>query len=229
MVYDPRVWYWTVATKSDSVFSGASGSYVPTSDATYQAWRAAGYWPTPLPDEQTLADVVMTALPNVVPSLPAALMAYAQRKQAAIARGGISVNVGTAQSPNMVQASTDAESLILLQGAYTVTMTNANSNLNFNWAQSNGAAINLTAEQLITIFNAVTAFIQSTFNTLSGVLNAIRAGTITTQAQIDSPPAPIPPWPLVTPTPSSALRSPRSPGSSTARAAPPRWRRALGW
>jgi hypothetical protein len=211
-------WYWNVVSGASSpgVFHSGRGIYVPTTDTAYQAWLAINGAPTSIANEQGLLVVLSQRVPWLVPLFPLGLMAYAQAKQAKIAASGTSANIGTAQSPNMVQASTDTASLILLQGAYT--MAGLNASATFNWAQSNGVGITLTAPQVQTIFNTVTAFIQSTFSTLSGVLNAIRAGTITTQAQVDSPPAPIPAWPQVTPTtPSAALRrSSRSPGSSTA-------------
>lgn len=125
--------------------------------------------------------------------LPVNLPVYAAAKQAKIASGGISVNVGTQQSPQNVEASTDGASLVLLQGAYSLAQANANQT--FQWVQPNGVPLTLTAAQIITIFNAVTVFIQDTFNTLAGVMSAIQGGTITTTAGVDSPPSPIPAWP----------------------------------
>ena len=69
----------------------------------------------------------------------------------------------------------------------------ANSAATFQWVQSGGVAVTLTASQIITIFNAVTAFMQSTFTTLAAVLAAINAGTITTTVQVDSFTSPA--WP----------------------------------
>lgn len=117
------------------------------------------------------------------------LAPYAKAKQAVISGGGISVNVGT----STVECSTDATSLILLQGAASIAA--ANPSQTFNWVPSAGTPVTLTAAQITTMFIAVSAFIQATFNTLSGVIAAIAAGTITTTAQIDTPPAPIPAWP----------------------------------
>ena len=94
----------------------------------------------------------------------------------------------------MVEASTDTLSLILLQGAAAIAA--ANSAATFEWVQSNGAAVTLTATQVTTIFTAVSAFIQATFTTLAGVLAAITSGAVTTQAAVDTPPSPVPAWPV---------------------------------
>jgi hypothetical protein len=133
--------------------------------------------------------------PYAAPTLSGAaqLSAYANTKQGLIMNGGISVNVGTNAAPQNIEASTDAASLILLQGAYTIAASNAAAT--FQWV-SNGVAVTLTAAQMIAILNAVTTFLQQTFSTLAGVLFAINAGTITTQAQVNTPPSPIPAWPV---------------------------------
>lgn len=119
------------------------------------------------------------------------LLPYAKVKHQTIMGGGISVNVGTAGAPNNVEASTDPASLVLLQGAYS--MATANAGASFQWVQPTGVSVTLTSAQMITIFNAVTAFLQATFNTLAAVIAAIGAGTVTTTAQVDSFSSPA--WP----------------------------------
>jgi hypothetical protein len=115
------------------------------------------------------------------------LLPYATAKQKSIMNGGISVNLGAVT----VEAATDPGSLVLLQGATTVAT--ANSAATFEWVQNTGVTATLTAAQMITLFTAVTTFVQSTFTTLSAVLAAIGAGTITTTAQVDSFASPA--WP----------------------------------
>jgi hypothetical protein len=82
----------------------------------------------------------------------------------------------------------------MLQGA--ATLAQAAPTQSFTWVQSNGASVSLTAAQVTQIFGAVATFIQSTFTSLSQVVAAINAGTITTRAQVDSPPSPVPAWPV---------------------------------
>jgi len=108
--------------------------------------------------------------------------------------GGISVNVGTSTAPQNVEAGTSTASLILLQGA--AAMAQANSAATFQWVESTGASVTLTAAQMLTILGAVTTFLQATFNVLAAVLAAINAGTITTKAQVDTPPSPVAAWPV---------------------------------
>jgi len=189
----PNDWYWAVAGSTAQVFSSARGIYVAASDADYAAWQALGYHAVNIGSEQELLAVL--AAHGLVAQIPAALGAYAQQKQAALAAGGVSVNVGAPSAPINVEASTDPTSLILLQGAYTLAQ--ANSQAAFSWVQENGTAVTLTSAQIATVFNAVTAFMQATFTTLAGVLAGIAANppTVTTRAQVDTPPAPIPAWP----------------------------------
>jgi hypothetical protein len=101
------------------------------------------------------------------------------------------VNVGTAQAPVNVEASTDPASLVLLQGAYTIAQ--ANNAASFNWVAASGP-VTLTSAQISTIFTTVTTFVQATFTTLAAVIAAINAGAITTTAQVDAFASPA--WPV---------------------------------
>lgn len=121
----------------------------------------------------------------------AQLLAYAQAKQGRIAAGGISVNVGTSGSPQNVECTTDTASLVLLQGAASIAQSNSGET--FSWVPQNGTPVTLSAAQILTIFAAVSAFIQSTFTTLAAVIAAIGASTITTPSQIESFASPT--WP----------------------------------
>lgn len=121
------------------------------------------------------------------------LSAYASTKASLISGGGTQVNVGTQQAPQMVEASTDSLSLSWLNGANTIA--NQNGSASFTWVESNLTTVTLTSAQVITIFNAVHTFLQSVQTTLGQVLAAI-GGTVTTQAQVDTPPSPIPAWPV---------------------------------
>lgn len=189
MSYIPTNWYWVVAGSATQVFSSASGTYVPITDATYVAWLVTAH-PSRIASEAELIAVLAQQAPGVVVGSPAGLSAYAAAKQAAIMIGGISVNIG---GPS-VEASTDATSLVLLQGA--VSIAQANPSATFKWVSSTGASVTLTAAEIETIFAAVSTFLQATFTTLAGVLTAISGGAITTKAGVDSPPSGVPAWPL---------------------------------
>jgi hypothetical protein len=206
--YNPANWYWIVNGSTTQVYSSASNTYVPATDATYSTWLVQGNKPSRIVSEVELWGVVSTygLFPSwmfngttfVQPSpgnyTPAQLAAYAQSKQGQIMGGGISVNVGTSAAPQNVEAGTSTASLILLQGA--AAMAQANIAASFQWVESTGASVTLTATQMLVILSAVTTFLQSTFTVLAAVLAAINAGTITTKAQVDTPPSPIAAWPV---------------------------------
>jgi hypothetical protein len=208
LVFNPSNWYWIVNGSTTQVYSSASNTYVPTADATYESWLAFGNRPTRIASAVELWGVVSTyglfpswlfngttfAQPSVGNYTAAQLAAYAQYKQGQIMGGGISVNVGTSASPQNVEASTSTTSLILLQGAASIAQTN--SAATFQWVESTGVSVTLTAAQMLAIFSAVTTFMQATFSVLASVLAAIGAGTITTKAQVDTPPSPIAAWPV---------------------------------
>lgn len=59
--YIPSNWYWIVAGSTTQVYSSAVDNYVPSADATYQAWLAAGNAPSKIESTQSLADVLLQA------------------------------------------------------------------------------------------------------------------------------------------------------------------------
>lgn len=63
MPYNPSNWYWIVAGSTTQVFSSASGTLVATSDATYQAWLAAGNLPSRIASWAELHDVLAAQAP----------------------------------------------------------------------------------------------------------------------------------------------------------------------
>ncbi|SHG92411.1 DUF4376 domain-containing protein [Bradyrhizobium erythrophlei] len=121
----------------------------------------------------------------------AELISYANTKQSKIMGGGTLVSVGNGV---LVECSTDPSSLVLLQGAASIAATSPTAT--FNWVPTNGTPITLVAAQMTAMFASVSTFLQATFTTLSQVITAINAGTITTTAQVDTPPSPIPAWPV---------------------------------
>jgi hypothetical protein len=113
------------------------------------------------------------------------LIAYAYEKQEAISGGGVFING--------VAVSTTAQGLVNLAGA--VQLAQLNSGQIFNWVQNSGTAT-LNSGQVIALGESVGAWVQSSFTTLGRVIAAVNAGTITSYAQVDSPPSPIPAWPV---------------------------------
>jgi hypothetical protein len=191
MAYNPTNWYWAVAGSTTQVFSSASGTYVPVSDPTYVNWLAVYNMPTAIGTEADLIAVLAVQAPDVVMQSTAGLISYANAKQTVIMNGGTLVSVGNGV---VVECSTDPASLILLQGAATIAASTPGAT--FNWVPKNSNPITLVSAQMTAMFAAVTAFLQASFTTLGQVITAINAGTITTKAAIDTPPSPIPTWPV---------------------------------
>jgi hypothetical protein len=189
VAYNPKDWYWIVAGSTTQVFSSARQAYVPVTDATYLAWRELNF-PTQIISEAELIAVLEQQAPGVVLPSNAGLIGYAIGKQQAIAAGGISVAISSSVT---IEASTDTASLALLSTAVAVAQSNPSATT--PWVQKNGTPVSLNAGEVLEILAAVSAFIQSTFATLSAVIAAINGGTITTRNQVDVPPSG-PAWPV---------------------------------
>jgi hypothetical protein len=56
--YNPKNWYWFVGGDQTKAFSSASGDYVLSADATFQAWLADGTLPTKIDTEANLGAVL---------------------------------------------------------------------------------------------------------------------------------------------------------------------------
>ena len=61
--YTPSNWYWIVAGSTTQVWSSAACAYVPSTDATYQAWLATGNGPTNINSEADLAATLAAVYP----------------------------------------------------------------------------------------------------------------------------------------------------------------------
>lgn len=73
--FDPTNWYWIVAGSATQVFSSASGDYVPVTNPTYVAWKAAaGHSPRSIPTEADLGKLLVTYLQR--PAAAGVLDAY---------------------------------------------------------------------------------------------------------------------------------------------------------
>lgn len=189
MRYDPFNWYW----KADDgrIFSSIRSAIVAADDATYQAWLAAGFAPTPWPRD-TAGNQSTAALQEVLTpyGLFADLTAYANAKQWKIAVGGHSVTINGAA----VFFATDETSFSLITGkAARLQLSGAPASV--DWQTGPTTFVTIAAADFIAAAANVADWMQSTWDVLKQVLAAITAGTITTMAQVDSPPSPIPAWP----------------------------------
>ena len=174
-------------TATSSILRVSDGGIIPADPRNaayqqYQAWLAAGNTPDPYVQA------------------PVNLLAYAQAKQQAIAQGGFSVNANPSGAALNVSVDTSPTFLTYLSGTVQsaqLMLAGTIPTSNIDWFQDSGQ-IELTPQQAITVGALISALIQQSFTTLGQIVGAINAGTITTTAQIDAPPAPIPAWPVNT-------------------------------
>lgn len=80
---DLNDWYWIVGKDTSKVFSSATARFVPAGDANYARWQEAGRHATHIASEDELVEAFATSLPNIVPRIPRALLAYSARVRAA--------------------------------------------------------------------------------------------------------------------------------------------------
>jgi hypothetical protein len=121
------------------------------------------------------------------------LVNYAYRKHQAIVAGGVTIDLDGGAGKISILTDTDIGGRVNLSGA--VQLSQLDPSMTFNWVQSSGI-VTLKADQVETLGKAVGVWVQNTFTTLGEVISAINAGTITTYDQIDTPPEPIPAWPV---------------------------------
>ncbi len=106
---------------------------------------------------------------------PVDLYAYAASKRYAIETGGIVING--------MSITTDRASQSMITGAYSYVQANPTVTVKFKTA---AGFVELTAEQMTAVANAVGAHVQASFAAEGEVTNRIVAGTITAKAEIDA-------------------------------------------
>lgn len=121
------------------------------------------------------------------------LLTYAQQKLDTVSAGGLTVNVAASGQPaENASVSTTAGGRADILGLMVEISQGATS---ITWYQSS-INLTLTPAQVNVIAAAVAALRSGAYATWSAIVNAVNAGAITTTAQIDTPPSPIPAWPL---------------------------------
>ncbi|MFT4002064.1 MAG: DUF4376 domain-containing protein [Rhizobium sp.] len=106
---------------------------------------------------------------------PVDLYAYAASKRYAIETGGIVING--------MSITTDRASQSMITGAYSYVQANPTVTVKFKTA---AGFVELTAEQMTAVANAVGAHVQASFAAEGEVTSRIIAGTITAKAEIDA-------------------------------------------
>jgi hypothetical protein len=128
-------------------------------------------------DDLAAHDIIKTEVADPAPTadeVKAALSAYADRKQAMLLNGGVTVNG--------VPAATDVNGRVNIAGA--VSLAQLQPDMTFHWV--NDSTITLTADQIIALGQAVGVWVQDVYTALGNVLAGIAAGTITTTDEIDA-------------------------------------------
>jgi hypothetical protein len=159
--------------------------------------------------QQLTAGGTLTAVntqPVVVftPPTKTQLISFAQSTASNIKYGGLTVNIAAAGAAAMnVVCATDANTMMELQmaaaevnGANVASAGTGNA-LTQSFAFPNGSVLTLTGTQMLTIFAAVQSYWRNIMTQLTTVITAINGGTITTFAQVTTPPSPIPAWPVI--------------------------------
>ena len=136
--------------------------------------------------------IVGTAIVIDANALKSVLIDYASRKQNIIAIGGVRLNVAPSGQPaEFADVATDTKGQTLVNGAVSMISlarfaSPAQPDPTFPWVNNDGSKLTLSAGQMLQIGLALGAFIQATYATLGSVSEAINAGTITSEAQIDA-------------------------------------------
>lgn len=128
--------------------------------------------------------LVAPAAPADPAPTQAQLLAYAEVKRALISDGGVTVNIAAAgAAPLNISSLTDTDGKTDLAGA--VQIAGLDPSHVFNWDQDAGS-VQLNAAQVRELGLLVGAWVQSVRTAVVAVKAEIKAGTITTLAEIDA-------------------------------------------
>ncbi len=196
MIIDYANKYWLAS--DGRVYASARDVIVTSTDTAYEAdiaTRTPLTWPSDANGQQSNATLYALLQPfgfgkALAPAPSAAdLVAYAEAKQVALRDGGITVNVGTASTPDEVNVASDVNGRSLVSGSVQLiglASSGGQPAPTFNWINDGGAQLTLTSTQMMTIGLKLGNFVQATYTALGTVLAAIADGTLTSTAAIDA-------------------------------------------
>jgi hypothetical protein len=181
--FDPANWYWLA--DDGRIYSSSAQNVVNAADAGYIAFVASGRratrWPSDLAGVQSNAALVEVIGAYGLALTPTeALIAYAAAKRYAKETGGTHVTL----DGQVVTMPTDRQTQAQFTGAYAFAQVN--SALTVQWKLGDGSFVTLTAALVLQVAIAVATFVQAAFATEAAVVAQIKAGSITTTAQIDA-------------------------------------------
>lgn len=170
LVYDPQDWFWRVDGKS-GIYSSAARGYLNETSQEVNAFLNAKGSITPIASEEELKVVLRAQYPA---GLPPDLPGYTAERRWQLEVGGITVNG--------MPVDTSRESQALIHGAFSLAQINAEASFRF---KAGDVFLTLNSAQIIAIGQAVAEHVQACFAWEAGVLEAISAGEISSEAGID--------------------------------------------
>lgn len=170
MIYDPSDWYWSVPGES-GFYSSRYRSFVAANDPELRAFEDRGNTPTPIADIQELKRVLREQCPE---GLPHDLPAHAANQRWRLEVGGINVNG--------MPVDTSRESQALIHGAFSLAQISSEARFRF---KAGDQFLSLNAAQIIAIGQAVAEHVQACFAWEAAVLEAISAGEISSEAEVE--------------------------------------------
>jgi hypothetical protein len=174
--YNPNAWFWFVGGDTTKVFSSATGTYILASDPAYSVFAETNR-ATNIVSEAELIDVLAAQAPSVVFATPTGLTAYAASKRYDKEIGGTTIS-GVAYPTDRDTQSKLASAVLFAQLTPAAV---------FQWKVADGTFVTLTGlEQIVAVASAIGAFVQGCFALEATTVTAIKAGTITTTAQVDA-------------------------------------------
>lgn len=188
MSWNPSSGYWNIEGNSAEVFSAASGTLVPTTNAAYQTWLAAGNLPARAGGITwtELHDVLMNQAPTAWLRAAAALLASGglTPSQSAILALATGLTISSTSTPAVngtyaVDANTQVHMLseivsINTNGAFADGTTSIAWQ---NWAQTATAIFTVALfKELVT---AVGAFVSGNLKVINGLSTTLPSASVT--------------------------------------------------
>jgi hypothetical protein len=141
MIYTVSNWYWLVGDTTNQVYSSASRAFVAFTDATYQAWLAAGGVPTNIDTLANLHEVLFVA--GIPPFAPVTALQARRAMRAAGLYDSVlaAVNAAAATQPDVSDS-----------WEYATVWRRTDS-----WIGTLGTQLGLTSDQIDALFIAADA------------------------------------------------------------------------
>jgi hypothetical protein len=191
--YNPSDWYWQITSGAEVYGSARRGLVAaPTTDVAYLAWSAINGPGSIAPNSAALDAVLATAgLPasGLTPPTALQLNQYANGKVLGLLvaeRLYSGASVAGVTMPSGVTGITCAEGPAAANLLSINAWGQAAPAATQQWTDDLYAVFTLTGAQAVTFSDAALAYGQSLYAMLATAALAIKAGTITTTAQIDA-------------------------------------------